>query len=110
MTIEQIDRELAELAGKVRPITARMADLWRDRRRLCAAEFIRANNVTRDQIEMSSGDDRPWFGRATEFGRWMREQGTSKRFCEWNGRVYFSADVMAGRLPDAPAAVSDVPA
>lgn len=109
MTLHQIARELASVEAELRPLLSRKESLEREERRLRSQAFIDANGVTRWNIEMSSGDDKPRFQMITGFADWMRKANCQKRFCEWNGFIYFTAEVLAGRLDrDAPGRVEDL--
>lgn len=110
MTIEQIDIELAELSAKVKPLLQRSEALNRERRRLLSVAFINANGVTRDEVQLSTGHAVPYCGMINTFANWLRDTKCPKRFCEWNGTIYFTAEIVAGRMdPNAPANISDLP-
>ncbi len=109
MTVEQIDIELKELAAKIKPLAARQESLGRERRRLLSVAWINANGVTKADVEASDGAGKPYFQIITMFAQWMRDTKSTKRFCEWNGTVYFAAEIMAGRMdPNAPGRMEDV--
>ena len=110
MSIAAVTKELAEVNAAIAPLAQRRDGLNRELQRLKSLAFIDANSVTLDEIELSDGDDKPDFGIICTFGEWMRRTGCRKRFCEWNGAIYFTAEVMAGRMdPNAPGRVEDVP-
>ena len=92
----------------LQPLLAKLETLNRRREKLESLAFIAAKKITRDDIQMSSGDGMPWHGTAWDFGRWMRTHACTKLWAEWNGRIYRAADLMAGRLPDMPARVDDI--
>lgn len=96
-TIEQVEAEIKRLEEEMRPLERRKWVLHESLRCLKSIAFIRANNITLDDVEMSSGEDKPWFGICTEFGKWLKETGCQKRFCEWNHHIYFTAEVIQGR-------------
>ena len=109
MTVEEVELELADIAEQMRPLRKRSADLQRELRRLRSKAFISANRVERDDVEMSSGDGKPWFGTVFEFAKWMKANKTTKRFCEWNETIYFTAEIIAGRMdPDASATINEL--
>lgn len=111
MTLEQVERELADIAEQMRPLAKRTEELNRERRRLRSEAFIAANNVKRDDVEMSSGEGKPWFGMVSEFAKWMKANKVTKRFCEWNETIYFTAEIIAGRLdPEAPSTIRELSA
>jgi hypothetical protein len=103
--IENIDRELAKIDAAAEPLRRRRADLEREKRMLLSQQFLDANEITMDDVELSSGDGKPWFGHVKSFVDWMKEHGTTKRFAEWNTVIYFTQDLLAGRMPSMPATI-----
>jgi len=97
MTLAQIEAEIEQIAGQMKPLIARTEALNRERRRLKSVAFIEANSVRIEDVEMSSGDGKPWFGTAWEFGKWLKAN-SDKRFCEWNETIYFTAELAEGRM------------
>ena len=90
----EIDARTAHLA----PQLAELEALKRQHDDAVSHEWISANSVTAAQVRRSDGSDVPWFGTVAEFGRWMKESGCTARWAEWNGRLYASAELMAGRM------------
>jgi hypothetical protein len=70
--------------------------------------FIKANKVTKNDVQLSSGEGVPWFGNIFAFSEWLRGLHSIKRFCEWNGSIYFSSDMLNGRLTKTGVRVEDV--
>lgn len=109
MTIEEIDIELAQLEAQVTPLLAMMDRLRMQRRELESKAFIAANRITKADVELSSGDDKPWFGVIDEFVTWLKAQPSHKRFAEWNERIYYTTDLLAGKMPaDMPATIREL--
>lgn len=109
MTLQEIETELAGITATMVPLIARQGYLRAERGRLQSLAWIAANNVTRDQIELSAGEDRPYFEMIQTFGDWLRTRATNKRFCEWNDLLYFTSEIIAGHMDlDAPGRVEDV--
>ncbi len=110
MNIEAIDRQLADIQPNIDALIERKRILECHKRGLQSLEFIRANNITRNDVEMSSpGDGKPWFGDIWKFGKWLKTN-SKKRFCEWNGGIYFTAEIIAERMSEiAPGRVEDLP-
>ena len=109
MTIDEIDRELTEITGQIMPFELRQESLKRERRRLASLAFIEANGITKADVESSSGDGKPWFGVLSEFVVWLRTQSTLKRFAEWNETIYFTSDLLSGKMPrDMPATIREL--
>ncbi len=77
---------------------------------LNSREFIRVNRITADDVQDDRGDGMPWFGDVYSFGKWMKEEGCSKRFYTWNGRLGFTSDIVAGRFIATEALAEHVPA
>ena len=101
-------REIATLEIELKPLLDRMATLRRKEREALSREFIAANQITRDQVETSYGDEKPWFGTAWEFGKWIAAN-SKKRWAEWNGRIYHAVDLVNGRMPDMPGEMDSLP-
>lgn len=108
--LEIVERKIEQTKELIRPLNAELNKLIAKLRKMKSKQWIETNEVTRDQIEMSSGDDRPWFGHVGEFVKWLKQRrGILKRFAEWNGRIYLTADLLAGRFSgDAPGCVDDL--
>jgi hypothetical protein len=101
-------RQIAALETELKPLLDRMATLRRKEREALSREFIAANQITREDVEMSSGHGKPWFGTVYEFGKWLARQ-SGKVWAEWNGRIYHAADLANGRMPDMPGEVDHLP-
>lgn len=109
MTIEEIDAELDSLSSQLKPLHERASQLQRQWRDLASKAFIAANKITRNDVEMSSGDGKPWFNHVHAFVNWMKSQPTTKQFAEWNETIYFTTDLLSGRMPpDMPATIRDL--
>lgn len=109
MTLEQVEVELAGIRERLAPLQRRHGLLVRRRRELRSKAFIAAYSLTRRDVEMSTGEGKPFFPHATYFAQWLRLH-SSKRFCEWNGVIYHAADMMSGRREvDAPGLVEHLP-
>lgn len=49
--------------------------------------------ISREQIEFSHGDGKPWFGRMCDFIEWIATN-SDKEWAAWNDRVYKVNDMM----------------
>ena len=108
MNLKEIELELQQIAEQMKPLVARVETLNRERSRLKSLSFIEANGIRKDDVEMSSGSGKPFFGVVYEFGKWLKKN-SNKRFCEWNGRIYFTAEIANGLMaPDAPGIAKDL--
>lgn len=110
MTLDDVNVELGEVAKQLQPLLQRQTELQHEQARLESLAFIAINKVTRESIELSSGDGKPWLFDIGSFASWMKDNRCDKRFCEWNGRIYFTAEIIAGRMePNAPGRMSELP-
>ena len=99
---DSLARGIAALEAEIQPLSDRLQKLKRQKREVDSRDFIAANRITRDDVEMSSGEKKPWFETVWEFGEWLA--GNSKKvWAEWNGTIYHAADLVNGRMPDMPA-------
>ncbi len=112
--IEQIERELANIEEQRLQLTRRSCDLTQEHSRLRSKAFIAANGICREDVQMMDADDVPWLPHVLAFAEWLRANST-KRFCEWCGVIYFTAEIMniqtfRDRMPrDAPGRIEDLP-
>lgn len=101
-------RAIAALKAEIQPLQDRLNKLAHQKREVDSRDFIAANRIIRPDVEMSSGDGKPWFGTVWEFGEWLT--GNSKKvWAEWNGRIYHAADLVNGRMPDMPGETDHLP-
>lgn len=86
------DEELAELKHQAATLQRQIA--VEERRR--TDEWYRRNislfGITLDKVELSSGDDKPWFSMLPKFLEWC-EKNSRKMFVEWNTLVYLRVNV-----------------
>lgn len=110
-TLDQIDAEIADVTSAIKPLSNRLEALKRERIHLLSRNWIAANGVSIENVELSSGDGKPYFGIAYKFIEWLKANST-KRFCEWNGRIYYTSEMITGRMDydSSPALLDDVPA
>lgn len=110
MSITGLEIKIDGLAKQIVPLNAALRIAESQLKALKAQRWIAANNVTRDQVEMSDKDDHPYFGTASDFGEWMKEN-SHKRFYEWNTQIYFVSELHAGRMdPNDTATLDDLKA
>ena len=102
------DQALTELEEKLKPMLTRRARLRVSLRQAKSTEFILANNITREDVEMSRGDGVPWFYDFDAFGQWLRDNSI-KKWAEWNGRIFLRDDVVNGEFKDVPGMVDSLP-
>lgn len=109
-TLNTVNREIEEIEAELKPLHKRKDELDRKKRLMLSLQFIEVNRITRDDIEMSEGAGKTWFGHLDQFVKWMKDTNSAKRFCEWNGRIYFTSDLMHGKMPhEFNASIDDLP-
>lgn len=109
-TIEQIEADMAEVDRLRAPLLARMDALVRERAQLRSLQWIEANGCRREDVQFSTGEGRRRLKTIWQLIDRLRAIDCQKRFCEWGGRLYITADVMAGRLDrHPPGRVEDLP-
>ena len=108
--IVQIERELKQIQLQIDPLAERSDRLNREIQRLRSLEFITLNHVRKEDIEMSIGDGKPWFNTIWDFAEWLKLNST-KRFCEWNERIYFMAQIINGSMShgETPGTIRELP-
>lgn len=109
-TLDQIDAEVLDVVSAIRPLQIRLEALRMERAKLASRNWIAANGVKREDVETVDGEGKPYFGIAYKFIEWLKANST-KRFCEWNGRIYYTSEMITGRmnLDSSPAFLDDVP-
>lgn len=106
--LNNLKSRLQEVTEAIAPLVKMQGDLKAQIRRVEARNWLQDNWVTMDQVALSSGDDRPWFGDVWSFAKWIKANEAEKRFAEWNTMIYFASDLIAGRMPEAKAYLSDL--
>lgn len=95
---DEIDRRRAALQPALREIAA----LEQQQAVAASREFIAEHGITASMVQTSSIEG-TWHGTVGEFGKWMERNGCTKPWAEWNGRLYPSLELKAGRMrSDAP--------
>jgi predicted phosphatase len=98
MNATELKAEIDARTARLAPQLAELEALKHQHNDAVSREWVAANKVTASQVRRSDGNDVPWFGTVTEFGRWMKATGCAAPWAEWNGRIYASAELMAGRM------------
>lgn len=104
-----LQRQIYEVEAAIAPLQDRLCRLMGQKRKADSIAFIAANRITRDDVEMSDGKDKPWFGDVWTFAKWIKANRPDKLWAEWNGSIYHAADLIAGRMPDMPGCTDDLP-
>jgi len=103
--IGDIEHDIDNNRKNLQPLLRQQDELRRELQKAKSQEFIRVNNITIDDVELSDGPE--WYGHVTEFID-KKLKISAKRFAEWNGRIYFRTDLVGGRMPDMPARIEDL--
>lgn len=109
-TIEQIEAEMAEVDRLRAPLLARMDELVRERAQLRSLQWIQANGCRREDVQFSDAHGLPYFTIFDTFAQWLKRTECPNRFCEWDGRLYFTSEVTAFRFDrNPPGRAEDLP-
>jgi hypothetical protein len=108
MTLEEMDKDLANYDARISLLVKQRDELRELKRKLRAKAFIDANGITKSDVELSEGDGKPYFMTVGQFTNWLKSQPSHKRFAEWNTIIYFTTDVLTGRMPEMPATIRDL--
>jgi len=95
-----LDDRIAIAQGEASLAAKRLYDLQREQSERDSKAFIATNRITRDQVEFRDGDGKPWFGHIHAFIEYMKANGCTKRWADWNGTIYYTSDLFAGRMPE----------
>ena len=105
--LEAKRKEFQELKATIEPLQQRREELGRKICKLESREFIKVNDITKDDVELSSGGGKPYFGHVSEFSNWLTKNST-KRFAEWNYQIHFQSDLCAGYFKPTVAKADDL--
>ena len=103
-----ISRRIAEIQAQIVPLASTLEKLNREKGDAESRLYIAVNNIRKDDVQLSSGLDVPYFGDIYTFGAWLSKTKCAKNWVEWNGRVYRTTDLMVGKMPDSPACMRDL--
>ena len=96
-SLESIEDEIRAVKEYIESYKTKLRESEEIRRKIKSRDFIAANEITMADVELSSGDDRPYFGDVWNFAKWLKSN-SAKRFAEWNGQICFQSDLIAGKL------------
>lgn len=100
LDINDMIRELADVDSKIGPLLIRQKQLHREIDDARSRRFIAANNITIDDVALSSGGGQPWHWTFAQFGEYLTKTKCMKKWAEWNGRLYNAHEVMAGYMTE----------
>lgn len=105
--MKTIEQQIDEVVEQIRPLEKKLEKLRYEKRHKDSRDFISANRITLEAVEMSDGPGKPRFGHIADFVEWLKTNST-KRWAEWNMTIYFQSDLKAGRMPEMPAVIYDL--
>lgn len=110
-TIEDVEAEMRDVELQLAPLNKRMEQLYRERERLRSLQWIEAKGVRRDDVYFSSDPEFRGVITVDVMAALIRRiTGNRKRFVEWNGVLYHTAEVIDGNLVrDAPGRAEHLP-
>ena len=97
MKIDDIERELDLLTKELRPLLDKQWRLNEALRKAKSLQYIKVNNISLSDVEMSSGDGKPYFGHIKQYGEWLK-LNSDKPYCEWNEEIYLTSEIINGFL------------
>lgn len=102
MKSTELKAKIDKLQESVKPILAELEKLNNEYRDAVSCEFVEKNNITLDMVQRSD-DHEVFHGSVWNFAEWMRNTKCTKPYAEWNGRLYETLKLLAGRMDhDAP--------
>lgn len=110
-TIKDVEDEIWAVQIQLSPLNTRMEQLICEREKLRSLQWIEANGVRREDVYFSSDPEFQGIVMFDTMAATIRKAtGDRKRFTEWNGVLYFTADVIDGDLVrNAPGRAEDLP-
>lgn len=101
MDIDSLEKEIKELDEKIKPLielkSKRVSQLDKEKSKM----FIKLNKITKDCVQHCDDEGVPYFGHIKDFGHWL-STNTSKPWCSWNGCLYQTQEIIAGRMEYNP--------
>ncbi len=103
MNTSEIEERIDSINALTDPLLKEKWELTHLLDRTKSKEFIRVNGIKKIDVQTSDDEDLPWFGYIGDFGRWL-ENNTDKEWCCWNGTIYMTSEIIAGRMSYDPCA------
>ena len=103
-----IASQIKDAEAEIAPLVRNLESLRKSHRSALAQEFIADNGITRADVELSDGEGKPFFYHINTFIDWLKNHST-KNYAEWNTTIYRQSDLKAGRMPEMPATINDLP-
>lgn len=108
MTVDELNAEIENIEKQISPLVNHKVSLMRERDQLRAKEWITTSRITRDDVQLSSGDGIPWFGHIATYREWLQKQKQPRMFAEWNDQIYYTRDIISGQMRELPATIKDL--
>ena len=109
--LEELNQQIVNLDETIAKLSHQRMTLQNQKQTIQSIRWIEANNVKKSDVEKSDGVGKPYFFHIAKFSDWLIAQGNenTKRFCEWNGVIYFTSEIIAGRMmPNQPGRYCDL--
>lgn len=115
MRSDELRKELDKVERELKPLIERRQRIQNALDDALSREWIAACKVTKDKVmtvkEAEESRGSRWFGDVWTFGKWLKENQCDKPWAEWNGRIYNSEELKAGKLSiEAPGMVEHLEA
>lgn len=102
---EEVQRELAAVFSQLQPLQQRHSSLLEQQEQIEADVFIFTHDVKEDEVER----DPTWHGTVWSFVEWIKaNRKPPKRFTLWNSHIFWTNDLVSGRLVPTPARTYDL--
>lgn len=106
MTLEE---QIDEITKQIEVLQDNLRNLQISKQRQDSIAFIKANHITMADVELSDAPKHQWYGHIDTFSTHLRALGSRrKRFCEWNGILHWTNDVVDGCFRPTHARLEDV--
>lgn len=90
--------EIGKLQAEIKPLFEKMIKLQSELDDAESREFIEVNQIKKSDVQFSRCEGVPFHGDIYGFSEWMKKTNCQKDWCEWNGRIYRTSDVITGRI------------
>lgn len=100
MTLEEMLARIEAIEVITDPLMEELGALEMEIRKLKAAEWIAANGVTKDNVQLTMGGSPgvPFFEELKQAKEWVATQTVSHPFVEWNGQIFSRENFMQSRM------------
>jgi hypothetical protein len=102
----EVEAEVNRLSLEISSLIKKREPLQNQLRELQSRHYIETLGIKKGDCETPNGHGE-WFGTVWSFAEWLKSH-SEKPWAIWNGRIYRSSDLMAGRMPESPALESSL--